>query len=83
MELDRLYEVINLSTISQIFHNNSHVRVESVQESDNGDMAQVLYVDSGRRANVPVNELKEASLPIASDEYITDSLTRWSPIIRS
>jgi len=82
MELNRLYEVMNLSTVSQILYNDSQVRVESINESDNGDMAQIVYADSGQRVTVPVEQLKEASLPVAEDEYIFDSLTRWSPIIR-
>ncbi|MBP1762776.1 MAG: hypothetical protein H6Q64_2318 [Firmicutes bacterium] len=83
MELNRLYEVINLSTVVQILYNGSLVRVESVNESDNGDMAQIVYTDSGRRDTVPVEQLKETSLPEAEDEYIFDASTRWSPIIRS
>jgi hypothetical protein len=83
MELDRLYEVINLSSVVQIVHDDKLVRVESVNESDNGDIAQVLYAESGHHAYVPVDELKEASLGKSSDEYITDWMTRSSPIIRS
>ena len=82
MELNRLYEVINLSTVVQILYNGSQVRVESVNESDNGDMAQIVYADSGRRDTVPVEQLKETSLPEAEEEYIFDASTRWSPIIR-
>jgi hypothetical protein len=58
MELDRLYEVINLSSVVQIVHNDKLVRVESVKESDNGDIAQVVYAESGRHANVPVEANK-------------------------
>jgi len=82
MELNRLYEVMNLSTVSQILYNDSQVRVESVNESDQGDMAQIVYANSGHRATVPVEQLKEASLPEAEEEYIFDASTRWSPIIR-
>jgi H-type small acid-soluble spore protein len=83
MELNRLNEVINLSTVVQILYNGKLVRVESVDESNNGDMAQIVYADNGQRATVPVEQLQETSLPESPEEYIYDSLTRWSPIIRS
>lgn len=85
MELSRLYEVMNLtfSFDAQVIHNNSPVVVESVKESDQGNMAQIKYLADNRYAEVPVAELSEAVLPIEEDEYITGWMTRMSPIIRS
>lgn len=83
MELERLNEVLTLSTVVQVQHNGSLVRVESVNESENGSTADIVYVDSGNRATVPVSQLNETSLSDAADEYIFDASTRWSPIIRS
>ena len=83
MEANRLYEVMNLSTVVQILHNDQLVRVESVNESNNGDTAQIVYADSGRRATVPVEQLKETFLPESDEDYIYDAMTRWSPLIRS
>jgi hypothetical protein len=82
MDVARLNEVINLSTVVQILHNGELVRVESVNESDNGSTAQVVYAENGRRATVPVEQLSETCLPESPQNYIYDSLTRWSPIIR-
>ncbi|NLV21974.1 MAG: small, acid-soluble spore protein, H family [Syntrophomonadaceae bacterium] len=82
MDLSRLYEVMNLSTVAQVLYNDNLVRVESVNESENGNMAQIVYPDSGRKATVPVEQLKETSLPEAEGEYIFDASTRWSPLIR-
>lgn len=83
MEANRLYEVMNLSTVVQILHNDQLVRVESVNESNNGDTAQIVYADSGRRATVPVEQLKETFLQESDEDYIYDAMTRWSPLIRS
>lgn len=82
MDLNRLYEVMNLSTVVQVVHNDKLVRVETVNESKNGNIAQVIYPDSGHRAAVPVEELGETFLPEAESEYIFDASTRWSPLIR-
>lgn len=81
MELNRLYEVMDLSFETQVIHKNSPVLVESVKESAHGDMAHVKYLDN-RYADVPVTELIEAVMPIAADEYITGWMSRMSPVIR-
>ncbi len=82
MELNRLYEVMDLSFEAQVLHQNNPVAVESVKESTNGEMAQIRYLSDDRYAEVPVTELSEAVMPIAEDEYINSWLTRMSPIIR-
>lgn len=83
MELNRLYEVKELSFTTQILHNNKQVRVESVKESVDGDIAHVKYVDSGACKDVPVVDLQGTSLPDLDDQYPNNWLSRTSPIIRS
>jgi len=78
MEVNRLYEVMNLSFETQVMHNNSPVLVESVH----GNTAHVKYLADNRFAEVLVADLSEAEMPIAENEYITGWLTRMSPIIR-
>ena len=82
MELNRLYEVMDLSFQAQVLHNNSPVAVESVKESTHGEMAQIRYLADDRYAEVPVTELNEAVMPIAEDAYISGWMTRMSPVIR-
>lgn len=81
MELNRLYEVMDLTFEAHVLHNNNPVTVESVKESADGSTARIKYPDN-RYAEVPITELSEAVLPIAEDEYITGWMTRTSPIIR-
>ena len=82
MDLNRLYEVMNLGTVVQVAHNDKLVRVETVNESEHGHMAQVIYPDSGHKATVPIEQLRETTMAEAESEYIFDASTRWSPLIR-
>lgn len=82
MELNQLYEAMDLSFDSQVMHNNQPVFVEGIKNSLHGDMAQIRYTDN-RHAEVPVAELTEAFMPVEEEEYIFGWMTRMSPLIRA
>lgn len=82
MELDKLYDLMNLPFDTEVLYYGSPVMVKSVKNSSLGDIAVVKFKD-GHSAEVMVDDLIETNMPIAEDEYILGWMTRYSPLIRS
>lgn len=82
MELDKLYDLMDLSFDAQVMYYGSPVTIKSAKESPAGDIATVKFQD-GHSAEVMVDDLVEMKMPIAEEEYIFGWMTRQSPLIRA